>query len=70
MAADTGGRYYFNFVNFRDPLQQVAEDNNGYYLLSYEAEHPRGEQGYREVEVETTNPAFVVRARKGYRYGM
>lgn len=70
LAADTGGQYYFNFVNFRDPLQQVAEDNNGYYLLSYEAEHPRGEHGYREVDVETTNPAFLVRARKGYRYGM
>jgi VWFA-related protein len=69
LADDTGGRYFFNFVNFRDPLRQIVEDNNGYYLLSYTAEHVVGEQGYQEVEVNTTNPEFMVRARKGYRYG-
>lgn len=69
LSNDTGGIYYFNFVNFKDPLREVAQDNNGYYLLSYEAEHPAGEQGYREVEVTTRNPSFRVRARKGYRFG-
>lgn len=70
LADDTGGKYYFNFVTFREPLQKVAEDNNGYYLLSYEAEYLSGERGYREVEVKTRNPDFRVRARKGYRFGV
>ncbi len=69
LAADTGGRYYFNFVNFQVPLQKVVDDNSGYYLLSFSAEHPLGERGYREVEVATRNPVFKLRARKGYRYG-
>ncbi len=69
LANDTGGRFYFNFANFRDPLRQVAEDNNGYYLLSYSARHPAGSRGYQEVQVSTRNPEFKVRARKGYRYG-
>jgi VWFA-related protein len=69
LADDTGGRYFFNFNNFREPLRQIAEDNNGYYLLSYRAEHPLGEEGYRKVTVKTVNPTFRVRARQGYKFG-
>jgi hypothetical protein len=69
IASDTGGRFFGNFVNFKEPLQMINEDNNGYFLLSYEAEVPSGEVGYREVEVQLDNPDFLVRARKGYRFG-
>jgi VWFA-related protein len=69
IAADTGGRYFFNFTNFTTPLEQIAEENSGYYLLSYRAEKPAGEKGFQEVGVKTTNPEFRVRARKGYDYG-
>lgn len=69
LSSDTDGIYYFNFVNFKEPLRQVNEDNNGYYLLAYDAEHVSGEQGYREVRVTVSNPDFIVRARQGYRYG-
>jgi len=68
VADDTGGEYYANFVNFRFPLREVVEDNNGYYLLAYKASVPE-EDAYREVEVRTKNPSFVVRARKGYLTG-
>lgn len=68
VASDTGGEYYANFVNFRFPLRKVVEDNNGYYLLAYKARVPEGD-AYREVEVRTKNPDFVVRARKGYLTG-
>ncbi len=69
LATDTGGRYHGNFNNFITPLKQIADEANGYYLLSYQAEHPAGETGYREVKVETLNPAFRITARRGYRYG-
>jgi VWFA-related protein len=69
LAADTGGRHYRSFTNYRTPLEQIVEDNNGYYLLSYSSEAPAGESGYREVSVKTVNPNFVVRARKGYSFG-
>ena len=69
LASDSGGTYYGQFVNFITPLRQIADENNGYYLLSYQAEHPAGESGYREVKVEARNPEFRVRARQGYRYG-
>ncbi len=69
VASDTGGQYYTNFVNFQFPLRRVVEDNNGYYLLSYAARVPAGEQAYRLVTVRTKNPDFVVRYRQGYLTG-
>ena len=69
LADDTGGRYFYNFTNFNTPLTQIAEENSGYYLLSYRTEKPAGEKGFQEVQVQTANPEFRVRARKGYDYG-
>lgn len=69
LASDSGGEYFFNFVSFITPMRLIADEANGYYLLSYAAEHPSGESGYRDVEVEVTNPELKVRARTGYRFG-
>ena len=70
LANTTGGKYYENFVSFITPMQQIADEANGYYLLSYPASHPADESGYRVVKVKTVNPEFTVRARQGYRYGV
>jgi VWFA-related protein len=69
LASDTGGRYFYNFTNFTTPLEQIADENSGYYLLSYRSEKPAGEKGFQEVRVKTGNPEFRIRARKGYDYG-
>ncbi len=69
LAVDTGGRHFQTFANFGAPLKEVVEDNGGYYLLSYSAEYPAGDSGYREVSVKTTNPKLRVRARDGYLFG-
>lgn len=69
LADETGGQYFQNVVNFLTPLKQVASETSGYYLLSYEARHPRGEKGYQKVTVATRNPEFRVRAREGYVFG-
>ena len=69
IAADTAGRDYQAFATFAVPLEQVVKDSGGYYLLSYSADYPAGDSGYREVSVRTTNPKLRVRAREGYRFG-
>ena len=69
LSNDTGGRYFFNVTNFSTPLDQIAKENNGYYLLSYQSEQPAGKSGFQNVTVTTTNPEFRVKARKGYEYG-
>lgn len=69
IANETGGKYFFNTVNFLTPLRQVSEETSGYYLISYRATHPAAERGFQEVEVTTSNPEFRVKAREGYAYG-
>lgn len=70
LAVDTGGYYYEDFVGFLAPLQQTSEENHGYYLLSYQTEHPAGEVGYQKVEVKARDQGILVRARTGYRFGL
>ncbi len=69
MSDETGGRYFYNITNFSTPLDQIAKENNGYYLLSYQSEQPLDKAGFQNVTVTTTNREFRVKARKGYEYG-
>ncbi len=66
LADETGGRYYYNFATYRAPLDEIAQENGGYYLLSYRAEHPAGEDGFQEVRVRVADPSLQVRTREGY----
>jgi VWFA-related protein len=69
LSDETGGQYLFNFTNFLTPLNKLEQENNGYYLLSYQATHPGEKTGFQKVEVKTANPEFKVRVRQGYKYG-
>ncbi len=70
LAEDTGGVYYENFHDFAKPLARIGDENYGYYVLSYQSEHPAGEIGYERIEVRARDESIQVRARKGYRYGL
>ncbi len=71
LANDTGGRFYENLLSFSNQLNSVADENSGYYLLSYRSTHPHGESGYRKVKVSIRNRELKlkVRGRKGFLYG-
>ncbi|HEV8629451.1 MAG TPA: VWA domain-containing protein [Thermoanaerobaculia bacterium] len=69
LANQTGGKYYQHLVSFATPLARIAEETTGYYLLAYQATHPRGTSGYQTVKVTVKNPGFRVKAREGYLYG-
>lgn len=69
LAEETGGEYLHRFTDFGEPLRQIAQENSGYYLISYRTRHPAGEEGYQEVTVRTKDDGFRVRSRSGYRYG-
>jgi VWFA-related protein len=69
LALDTGGRLFFNLQSFARPLEEVARETNGYYLLAYRSQHPAGAGGYQRVDVELANPEFEITARRGYRFG-
>ena len=66
---DTGGHYYANFTNVMTPMRQVAEENQGYYLLSFRSEYEAGTGGYRNIKVKVREGKYRVRSRTGFRYG-
>ena len=51
-------------------MARVSDENYGYYLLSYQSEHPAGEIGYERIAVRPRDPRIELRARTGYRYGL
>lgn len=69
LAADTGGRPFFDLLDFGAPLATIAASTNGYYLIALRSPHPAGAAGYAAIEVTVKNPEFRVTARRGYRYG-
>ena len=66
---ETGGHYYANFTNILSPMRQVAEENQGYYLVSFRSEYEAGTQGYRGIKVKVRDGKYKVRSRTGFRYG-
>ena len=66
---ETGGHYYSNFTNIMTPMRQVAEENQGYYLVSFRSEYEAGTQGYRDIKVKIRDGKYKVRSRTGFRYG-
>lgn len=66
MAMETGGEFHANFVSYLTPLEEIAEDNNGYYLVSYAAPEDAQRGEYREVDVEMKNANLDARTREGY----
>lgn len=69
----TGGRYFRDPIDFATPLKRVSQETQGYYLLSYQSEHPTGETGFQRVKVRLKEGAskddIRLRFRTGYRYG-
>jgi VWFA-related protein len=66
---ETGGHYYANFTNIMTPMRQVAEENQGYYLVSFRSEYEAGTGGYRNIKVKVREGKYKVRSRTGFRYG-
>ena len=68
IASDTSGDYYRQVVGFESIVKRIENQNNGYYLLTYYAHHPRGANGYQKIQVSLKNPEFRVKAREGYAF--
>jgi len=64
LATSTGGDSYLEVLRFGVPLERIARETNGYYLVSVRISGG-DEPGYRDVDVRVDNPEFRIRARSG-----
>jgi len=66
LAADTGGRSFFDLGDFSDVFSQVQSDSTGYYLVGYYSTDNRKNGAWRRVKVSVNVPGARVRFREGY----
>jgi VWFA-related protein len=67
LAIETGGRLFYDAQTFERPLDDLARETNGYYLIAFRAPDERQSGAMREVEVDLANPEFRVTARRAFR---
>jgi VWFA-related protein len=68
LAADTGGRTFFDMNDFSGIFKQVQDDTTGYYMLNYFSSNKARDGRYREVKVKLVGvPAGAkIKHRPGY----
>jgi VWFA-related protein len=68
LAADTGGRTFFDLNDFTGIFKQVQDDTTGYYLLSYYSSNAARDGRYRQVKVKLLGvpPGAHIKHRPGY----
>ena len=65
LAADTGGLTVGGTNDLDDAIKRLLETMSSYYVLAY-VPAPQGKAGFRKIEVTTSRPGLVIRARRGY----
>jgi VWFA-related protein len=66
LAADTGGRTFYDTNDFTQAFQRIQADNSTYYLLGYSPSNTKSDGRFRRIRVEVDRPGVRVNARPGY----
>jgi VWFA-related protein len=66
LAADTGGRSFFDLGDFSDVFKKIQSDSPGYYLIGYYSTDIRNNGAWRRVTVKVNVQGARVLFRQGY----
>lgn len=66
LAADTGGRAFFDANDFAGVFERVVSDSSAYYVLGYTSANPARDGKFRRVKVTLNRPDTRVDHRSGY----
>ncbi len=66
LAADTGGRAFFDMGDLSKAFRQVQRDTAGYYLLGYTPTDTRQDGRWRSIKVKLDRRGLRLRYRTGY----
>lgn len=66
LAADTGGKTFYDLNDLGEAFQQIQAENSSYYLLGYSPKNTRSDGKFRHIRVEVDRPGVKVEARPGY----
>ena len=65
LSADTGGITVGGSNDLDESMRRLLDTMSSYYVLAYQPT-PKGKPGFRSIEVTTSRPGLLVRARRGY----
>jgi len=66
LAADTGGKTFYDLNDFGEAFRVVQSENSTYYLLGYSPSNTRSDGRFRRIRVEVDRPGVKIEARPGY----
>jgi len=66
LAADTGGRTFYDLNDFVPAFGEIQQENSSYYLLGYSPSKARSDGRFRRIRVEVSRPGLTVDSRPGY----
>jgi VWFA-related protein len=66
LAADTGGRAFFNTNDIMSAVRHAIDDGEWTYVLGYYPSHGHWDGRFRDIKVTVDRPSVEVRHRKGY----
>src|SRR5437588_2379405 len=66
LAADTGGKAFFDSNDFGGVFSQVQEDTSAYYILGYSSSNHAKDGRFRHIKVVLNRPDIKLEFRAGY----
>ncbi len=67
IAADTGGKAYFNTNDLKSAVKRALDDGSHYYTITYTPTNNKMDGSYRRINVQVTaNGKFKTAYRRGY----
>jgi VWFA-related protein len=69
LAADTGGKAFFDSNDFSGVFSQVQKDTSAYYILSYSSSNRVKDGRFRHIKVVLNRPDVKLEYRSGYYAG-
>ena len=69
LAADTGGKAFFDSNDFSGVFSQVQKDTSAYYILGYSSSNHAKDGRFRHIKVVLNRPDVKLEFRQGYYAG-
>jgi VWFA-related protein len=69
LAADTGGKAFFDDNDFSGVFSQVEKDTSAYYVLGFTSTNPAKDGRYRHIKVQVNRSDLKLEFRQGYYAG-
>jgi VWFA-related protein len=69
LAADTGGKAFFDSNDFGGVFSQVQKDTSAYYILGYSSSNRLKDGRFRHIKVQVNRPDLKLEYRAGYYAG-